>query len=351
MMRIFPAFGSTLAIVSISALSHVASANGGATAPSVHQEALSPPKVAILLFDGVDPIDYVGPMEVFEYSHDIGDVYTVAATKSPITDAAGIVITPRYSFSDAPAPDILVIPGGNVGDAQQKDLALLAWIKKESATTRYTMSVCNGAFILASTGLLDGLKATTTAYWIPDFRDTFPKVTVVRDQRVVDNGKIVTTGGLTAGIDGALHVLSKMFGEAHAQQDALVLEYNWHPEFAPAELAYHAVPASMSMSDDLDRLGTWNLISSKGTKDKWEVTKLLTSNLSTVDLTGALTKLYVKNGDAPADGRLTKTKDLWTDSWLFHDRDGRGWYGTLSVSAAPNAVHQYLVGLRITRRN
>ena len=106
------------------------------------------------------------------------------------------------------------------------------------------MSVCNGAFILASAGLLDGLSATTTNGNIPRLRTQFPKINVVEDRRYVDNGKIITAAGLSAGIDGALHVVELLMGKGAAEQTALVEEYDWHgnSRFVRASLADHVLP-------------------------------------------------------------------------------------------------------------
>src|SRR5262249_44237656 len=151
-------------------------------------------------------IDLTGPYEMFGAAG--CDVYTVAATKDPVTSAMGLQIVPKYTFADLPAPDVLVVPGGGVA-AAAKNEATLGFVRKLSGSAPHTMSVCNGAFILASAGVLDGLSATTTNGNIARLASQYPKIHVVRDQRYVDNGRIVTTAGLSAGIDGALHVIGK----------------------------------------------------------------------------------------------------------------------------------------------
>ena len=181
-------------------------------------------KVAILVFDAVEIIDFSGPYEMFGTAG--CDVYTVAASHHTVTSAMGLAIQPKYSFEDAPAPDVLVIPGGGVRGAST-DSATLAYIRRVTATDRQTMSVCNGAFILANTGLLDGLSATTTRGNIPRLAADYPKIKVVKDRRYVDNGHLITTAGLSAGIDGALHVIAKLFGDDAARQVAYAQEYAW----------------------------------------------------------------------------------------------------------------------------
>ena len=208
---------------------------GSATAtPATPSEAAR--KVAILIFDGVQIIDYTGPYEVFG---EAGlQVFTVATSASRITTNMGMKVTPDYALDDAPLADVLLIPGGGVVDTQQ-DPRVLKWIQERSKKAQYVISVCNGAYILAKTGLLDGLTATTTAGLIDGLAAVAPKVKVVRNQRYVDNGKFITTAGLSSGIDGALYVISKLFGKAQAQLVALGMEYDWRGDsnYARANLA------------------------------------------------------------------------------------------------------------------
>src|SRR5262249_20748005 len=151
-----------------------------------------------------------------------------AASKSPVTTAMGMTVVPKYTLDDAPEPDILLVPGGDIHEPLAS-AATLRWIVDRSARTRHTLSVCNGAFILAHAGLLDGLSATTTYHLLGKLQKEFPKTKVVRDQRFVDNGRIITSGGLSSGIDGALHVVSKVRGLGVAQETALGIEYDWRP--------------------------------------------------------------------------------------------------------------------------
>ncbi|HTY40840.1 MAG TPA: DJ-1/PfpI family protein [Thermoanaerobaculia bacterium] len=202
------------------------------------KETSARPKVAILVFDGVQIIDSMGPYEVFGASG--FEVYTVGRTKTPVTTAMGLTIVPRYDFADAPAPAVLVVPGGGVRGARESE-ATLRFVRETTARAQHTLSVCNGAFILGSAGLLDGLSATTTAGLVGELRAEFPKTRVVGDRRFVDNGKIVTAGGLSAGIDGALHVVARMMGDATAARVAVGEEYDWHPEGTTAA-RNHASP-------------------------------------------------------------------------------------------------------------
>src|SRR5262249_18728362 len=141
-------------------------------------------KVPVLVFPGVGPIDDTGPFKIFGATG--YDVYTVGATKDPVQTAFGIKVVPKFTFEDAPKPDVLLIPGGGIRSAMDS-APTIAWIQQTSSEAAITMSVCNGAFLLGKAGLLDGLSATTTAHRITELSTTYPKVKPVYDQRYVDN--------------------------------------------------------------------------------------------------------------------------------------------------------------------
>ena len=292
-------------------------------------------KIAILLFDGVEIVDYTGPYEMFGAAG--CDVYTVGETTQPVTTAMGMVVVPKYSFANAPQPDVLVVPGGGVKAASQSQ-PTLEYVKRTTAGTQHTMSVCNGAFILANAGLLDGLTATTTAGNIDRLTQGFPKVKVVRDQRVVDNGKIVTAGGLTAGIDGALHVIAKLMGEGTAQSVAISEEYDWRPQggFLPATFALHEIP-----NVNVDGLGHWDVVSTQGTAERWELVFSGSSSWSAADLMSKVSKALVEQskwtrlGEPAAVGRATRSAFKFTGS------DGAAWNGTFSVEGVAGQPNAY----------
>ena len=173
--------------------------------------AEKPKTVAVLIFDGVELLDFAGPAEVFIVASQRAPfrVFTVAPTLKLIKTMGGITIKPDYSFKDAPPADILVIPGGTTSSVKQDGVE---WIRKSAQSAEVVMSVCFGAFLLAEAELLDGITATTHSWGIEGLRTAAPKCKVVENQRFVDSGKIVTTGGVTAGIDGALHVVERLAG-------------------------------------------------------------------------------------------------------------------------------------------
>jgi len=301
-------------------------------------------KVAILIFDGVEIIDYTGPWEVFGAAG--FDVYTVAGTKEPVTTAMGMTVLPKYTFADAPQPDVLVVPGGGV-KAARDDAATLKWVTDATARTAHTMSVCNGAFILASAGLLDGLTATTTSGNIARLKAEYPKTNVVDDKRFVDNGKVITTAGLSAGIDGALHIVSRMLGQGMAQKVALAEEYDWRPRaaFVRAALADRLIP-----DVDLDALGNWTLVSTEGGRDRWEIAFRGTSDLSAAEVMDQIGRdLTTKGKWTSVTAAATRSPSTRTSQWKLTGRDGKPWTGTLTIQASPAESHQYTGKLTVAR--
>ncbi|MBI5762855.1 MAG: DJ-1/PfpI family protein [Planctomycetes bacterium] len=187
---------------------------------------LAPPKeglirVAFAISEGTTEIDYVGPQAVFQTWHEVGGkpspqfkLYTVSHSREPMGGRIA-----DYTFDDVPPPHIVVVP------AQRGSDALRSWLRKVSGKTDVTMSVCIGAYHLAVAGLLKGLRATSHHGSIDSLEKEFPDVTWVRGVRFVENEKISTGGGLTAGIDLALHVVERYFGRDRAKKVAEHIEY------------------------------------------------------------------------------------------------------------------------------
>lgn len=189
--------------------------------------------VAILVYDEVELLDFAGPGEVFQQAEVAGKkafhVYTVAVNSKEITSQQFLKVTAQYSVEDCPAPDILVIPGGNSA-AQADNEKLIAWIKTVDQKAEYMLSVCNGVRLLAKTGALDGKTATSHYGAIDNLAKEFPKVEMIRGKRFVDNGRIITTEGVSAGIDGSLYLVSKILGKDAARDVATQMMYTWKPE-------------------------------------------------------------------------------------------------------------------------
>ncbi len=197
--------------------------------------------MAFLLSEGAVMIDFAGPWEVFqdvatmENPRKAFRLYTVAETLAPVRVSGGMTIVPDYSVQNAPAPKILVIPAQS-----GRSLSILNWIRTASKTTDVTMSVCTGAFLLAATGLLDGLQATTHHGEYETFAAKYPKVHVQRGIRYVENGNIASSGGLSSGIDLALHIVERYYGREEARMVAFNMEYQGQGWLNPGENAIYA---------------------------------------------------------------------------------------------------------------
>jgi transcriptional regulator GlxA family with amidase domain len=187
-----------------------------------------PITIAFYLQDNVEVLDFAGPMEVFITAG--FNVFTVSKTYKPIRSKTVLFITPDYTIKDAPKSDILVVFGGPTKPTIE-DTEVMDWIKGQTANDQYIMSVCTGAFILGKAGLLDNLTATTFHAAIDDLAKACPKTKVLANTRFVDDGRIITTAGISAGMDGALHLVEKLRGRVYAEGVAATIEYDkWVPE-------------------------------------------------------------------------------------------------------------------------
>jgi transcriptional regulator GlxA family with amidase domain len=204
-----------------------------------------PLNIAIVIQNRMELLDFAGPGEVFAAAGTEGArpfrVFTVASTKAPITSQGFAEIVPDFSITNAPPVDVLVIPGGGhsnlIGDPQ-----MMSWIGRTAQSAQYTLSVCTGALVLAAAGLLDGKEATTWYGAIDRLRTAAPRTVVHENTRFVDNGTIITTAGISAGIDGSLHLVSRLLGVEKARDIARYMEYDrWQPN-AGLIVAQKAVP-------------------------------------------------------------------------------------------------------------
>ena len=200
------------------------------------QTEKKPPTVAILLFDGVQIIDYSGPWEVFGQAG--FKVHTVAEKPEPVTTAFGQRVIADYTFDNSPKVDILLLPGGGGTRKAVDNPRLIKWIQDKAKDANYVMSVCTGAFLLAKAGLLDGLTATTFHDAIGRLTEAAPKTKVVYDQRYVDNGRVITTAGLSSGHRRSVACGRKILGRGQAQSEAFGLEYTWESDSKHARAAF-----------------------------------------------------------------------------------------------------------------
>lgn len=184
-------------------------------------------KICFYLQDNVELLDFAGPMEVFVVAG--FDVFTVSKTKENITTQGVLKVKPDYSIKDAPASNVTVFFGGAHAEPAN-DEELITWIKKRKPATDYFISVCTGAFIMGQAGILDNLTATTYHTQIEALQKALPSTKVLANVRFVDNGNVITTAGISAGIDGALHFVAKIKGLEYAKKVAEQIEYDkWVP--------------------------------------------------------------------------------------------------------------------------
>lgn len=204
--------------------------------------------VAVLVYEGVDTLDMAGPFDVFAVSSNWGKdlcVYTVGERAAPVTTVSGVTVVPRYTLADCPAPDVLVVPGGLGSRREMHNEALTAWIRAAAGRAELVLSVCTGALLLAKAGLLGGLRITTNRRAFDLLEAAAPaSAEIVRDVRYVDNGKVVMSGGVTTGMDAALHIVARLFGTERARTSAELLEYEWRPEAPPTDQPASGRPAS-----------------------------------------------------------------------------------------------------------
>jgi putative intracellular protease/amidase len=207
-------------------------------------------RVAIVVHDGVELLDFAGPGEVFQAAARgrAFDVYTVGPSIRPVVSQRFLTVTPQYGYADAPPPDILVIPGGNT-PMLLRDKGFMAWIKASAKEADLALSVCTGAFALGQAGLLDGLEATTHHSALANLRKQYPSTKVHENRRFVDNGKVVTSAGVSAGIDGSLHVVARLCGLEAAKQTAHYMEYDWKPDEADTAARGEKSPAEKARED------------------------------------------------------------------------------------------------------
>ncbi len=193
-------------------------------------------KVGILIFDDVEVLDFTGPYEVFNVvryegqGHDIEEgtpfsVNLVAENKEQVRCRYGLMVTPDEDINQGTRYDIIVVPGGLGARKELHNKKILDWIKNQHETTKLTTSVCTGALLLASAGLLEGKRATTHHNGFDRLENEFKGITVVKDEKYVDEGDIITSGGISAGIDMSLFVVEKLMGKGYSQTARSYMEY------------------------------------------------------------------------------------------------------------------------------
>ena len=189
----------------------------------------------ILIYDNVEVLDFAGPFEVFSVvRHDEAPLITdpcavrillVAERAEPVTAMGGMRVVPDFDFASCPPLDVLIVPGGPGERTEHDNPATLEFLRARAPETKITASVCTGAFLLGKAGLLHGRRATTHFMSKMRMRGMFPSVEVVEDIRYVDESEIITSAGISAGIDMTLYILKRLLGEDAARSAAEMMEY------------------------------------------------------------------------------------------------------------------------------
>jgi transcriptional regulator GlxA family with amidase domain len=199
--------------------------------------------VGILLFDDAEVLDFCGPFEVFSVTGRLKatgknqggtataiTVYHLAQSMRPVKALGDFLVQPHYTLEDHPALDVLVIPGGWGVWAAVREDEVVAWVRRMAEHVTIMSSVCTGAFLLGQAGLLEGRKATTHWMSLDRLAEEFPRTEVQRGVRWVDEGNLVTSAGIEAGIDMSLHLVERLLGREAAETTARRMEYRWQED-------------------------------------------------------------------------------------------------------------------------
>lgn len=196
-------------------------------------------RIGVYIFDEVEVLDFAGPFEVFSVASRLAaragradlpfEVVTVSASGDTVTARGGLVVSPASSIADHRPLDVLVVPGG-VMDAELGSDDVINWVARCGQTCEVVASVCTGAFVLGRAGLLSGRTVTTHWEHIGDLRVAVPEANVVEDARWVDEGRVVTAAGISAGIDMCLHLIARFEGVEFARATAHQMEFRWESD-------------------------------------------------------------------------------------------------------------------------
>jgi len=191
--------------------------------------------VGIVLFQNVEVLDFCGPFEVFSITRidekrrfeepSPFEVKLVAENEGTVVATGGMKVTPDHTFESCPRLDILVVPGGWGTFQERENPVMLDWLRKSASEVEILSSVCTGSILLGLAGLLDGHRATTHWRFLDTMRDSFPKVTVEYGEHVVEDGSVMTSAGVSAGIDLSLKIVARYCGEEIARITARAMEY------------------------------------------------------------------------------------------------------------------------------
>jgi transcriptional regulator GlxA family with amidase domain len=197
--------------------------------------------IAIVIFDGAEELDFVGPWEIFtfvrQFDADACRVFTVSERGGEVKSAKGLRVLADHSFETAPQADIVLVPGGMGTRTEVDNARIIEYLQRSAETAELMTSVCTGAFLLERAGLLTGKRATTHWLSIDRLRE-LGTVTVVDDQRYVDEGTVVTSAGVSAGIDMALYIVGRLWGPEMARRVQKGVEYFPDPPYADVPITW-----------------------------------------------------------------------------------------------------------------
>jgi transcriptional regulator GlxA family with amidase domain len=205
-----------------------AKASAGSPSPSASQSKTR--TLGIVLYKNFELLDVCGPAEMFGNVGRSLRIVMVAEEAGPVRSTQGIKVVADYGFADCPQLDLILVPGGSGTLNQLRNKALLDWLKERSSRAELVTSVCSGAAVLAKAGLLDGRPATTNKQYYSVCTSPGPKVKWIKEARWVDDGAIVTSSGVSAGMDMAMHVIARLYGADTAQKIANGTEYVWNKD-------------------------------------------------------------------------------------------------------------------------
>ncbi len=270
----------------------------------------------MLLFDHADIMDVTGPWSVLV--HNGVRVVSFAKSLEPVTIGMSMELMPDFTLDNLPDVDILVFPGSGLADSNPGDREIQEFIKKRYASTEVLFSVCTGAFFLAESGYLNDGEATTFASAIPRLRKNYPKIKVLDNSKYTDNGKTVTSAGLSSGIDAAFHVVSKFRGEGAVQDVANHMEYPWSrsTEYARSQLADNFI----SGIKNIVSLFSKQYLYSRGDENSWKYDYLLSGAIPSYEVIAV-----IKNELSKTSGwKLNDVQKTFLTGTLVHPVLGRG---------------------------
>ena len=284
------------------------------------------PNVAILVYNDVQVLDHALPYEMFG-QYGLNNVYTVARDSVPLVTYMGMQIIPNYSFDNYPRPNVLVIPGGDTGDARQ-DPEIQSWIRNNFAAADHVLAICSGVFFLTDSGLLTG-RATTYYDLLDELKVRAPEIEVVENKPVVESGKVLTSTGIGS-IEASLRIIEQLHGEGWARVARLNKEYQQLPEKLHVPRAWLA---DMNLPGSIYNYFPWRraeLTRYRGDQDAWVMEWQFYSEASIDSLTTSFTEGLLKDDNWDLNEQQSLS-NKWNSNWTLKGRDGTPWKGKIQL--------------------